>query len=296
LRRQQAAQRLADRDASVRFVLALVLLASIAASIIAKLRASSGALQQTGQRLREAVQSLRVEQAKQRELSELKSRFVSMASHEFRTPLSVIVSSSELLEAYGEGWSAAKKQGHFGRIRQAAASMTRMLDDVLTIGKHNAGLLRFEPQPLSIGSFCAEVVEALGAADGQARRIVYTGPDAQERVVADPILLRHVLENLLSNALKYSPGEAPVELSVAREAAALRFDVSDRGIGISEDDQQHLFETFHRGKNVGQVSGTGLGLSIVRGAVELHGGQVSVRSALGAGTRFTVRIPCGSEA
>jgi signal transduction histidine kinase len=296
LRRQQAAQRVADFDASVRFVLALVLLASVAASIIAKLRASSAALRLTSQRLTQAVESVRVEQAKQRELSELKSRFVAMASHEFRTPLSVIVSSSELLEAYGERWASAKKSEHFARIRQAAASMTRMLEDVLTIGKHNAGLLRFEPRPLSIGSLCTEVVEALGAANGQARRIVYSGPEAHERVVADPTLLRHVLENLLSNALKYSPREAPVELSVAREEKALRFDVSDRGIGISEEDQRRLFETFHRGKNVGQISGTGLGLSIVRGAVELHGGQVSVHSALGAGTRFTVRIPCGSEA
>jgi signal transduction histidine kinase len=291
LQRQRAAQRVADFDASVRFVLALVLLAAVAASIIAKLRASSAALRQTSQRLTRAVESLRVEQAKQRELGELKSRFVSMASHEFRTPLSVIVSSSELLEAYGERWSGGKKQEHFTRIRQAAASMTRMLDDILTIGKRNAGLLRFEPKPLQIGSFCADVVEALGAASGQTQRIVYTRPLTREQVVADPVLLRHVLENLLSNALKYSPAEAPVELSVAREEKALRFDVSVRGIGISQDDQQRLFETFHRGKNVGEISGTGLGLAIVRGAVELHGGQVTVHSALGAGTRFTVRIP-----
>jgi signal transduction histidine kinase len=281
----------------VRFFLAFVLLAAVATSIITRLRISAAALRLTGTQLTQAVDSLRVEQAKQNELSELKSRFVSMASHEFRTPLSVIVSSSELLEAYGERWTGAKKQEHFTRIRHAAAGMTRMLDDILTIGKQNAGLLRFEPRTLQIDSFCAEVVEALGTASGQARRIVYSGPAARERVLADPILLRHVLENLLSNALKYSPDETPIELFVEREEKALRFDVCDRGIGISEDDQQRLFETFHRGKNVGEVSGTGLGLAIVRGAVELHGGNVSVRSALGAGTQFTVRIPCsGGEA
>jgi signal transduction histidine kinase len=170
--------------------------------------------------------------------------------------------------------------------------MTRMLDDILTIGRHNAGALRFEPQKLPIAGFCAQVVEAVGAASGQATRIVYNGPAEREQVMADPVLLRHVLENLLSNALKYSPDGEHVELAVVREEDALRLDVSDHGIGISEEDQQHLFETFHRGKNVGEISGTGLGLAIVQGAVELHGGQVTVHSQLGAGTQFTVRIPC----
>ena len=238
------------------------------------------------------MQSLRIEQEKQKELSELKSRFVAMASHEFRTPLSVIVSSSELLEAYAERWPAAKRQQHFLRIRQAALGMTRMLDAILRIGRHDAGLLKFEPEPLELGRFCGEVLEAIGAASGQAQRMIYRGPAGEEPVVADPALLRHVLENLLSNALKYSPHDTDVELSVARENGELRFDVRDRGIGISREDQRHLFETFHRGKNVGEISGTGLGLAIVQGAVALHGGSVSVLSELNVGTQFTVRIPC----
>jgi signal transduction histidine kinase len=290
--RRAAAVRVTDADASASFVLALLALSACAASIILRLRNSAATLRRTSDQLSQAVASLRAEQAKQQELSELKSRFVSMTSHEFRTPLSVIMSSSELLEAYGERWSASKKQDHFTRIREAAMAMTRMLDAILMIGRRDAGLLTFEPRPLEIDRFCGEVLEAVGAATGQAQRMIYRGLPAEEQVLADPALLRHVLENLLSNALKYSPTDSSVELNVARENGELRFDVRDRGIGISEEDQRHLFETFHRGKNVGEISGTGLGLSIVRGAVELHGGSVSVQSQLSAGTQFTVRIPC----
>ena len=115
--------------------------------------------------------------------------------------------------------------------------------------------------------------------------MIYRGPSDDERVVADETLLRHVLENLVGNALKYSAGASPVELEVARENGELRLCVRDRGIGISEEDQKHLFESFHRGTNVGSVSGTGLGLAIVRGAAELHGGSVSVHSESAWGRR-----------
>jgi signal transduction histidine kinase len=262
-----------------------------------RLRRSADRLRQTSAQLQRAVESLRAEQEKQKELSQLKNRFVSMASHEFRTPLSVIVSSSEMLEAYATRWPEEKKAEHFARIRHAALGMTRMLDAILMIGRSDAGLLKFNPRPLEIGRFCGDVLSAIGDATGQRQRVVYHGPEHDERVVADETLLRHVLENLLGNALKYSAGESPVELEVSRENGELRLCVRDRGIGISEEDQKHLFESFHRGTNVGSVSGTGLGLAIVRGATELHGGSVSVHSEVGVGTSFTVRIPCaGSEA
>jgi signal transduction histidine kinase len=170
-----------------------------------------------------------------------------------------------------------------------------MLDAILMIGRRDACLLQFEPRSVEIVRFCEELVDDVEAGGGQGQRVIHRGLQAEERVQADPTLLRHALENLLSNALKYSAPELPVELVVSRENGELRFDVCDRGIGISEDDQRHLFETFHRGTNVGQISGTGLGLAIVQAAVVLHGGSVTVKSRLGEGTQFTLRIPC-SEA
>jgi signal transduction histidine kinase len=296
-RYQQRAIATAESDRLLLFALSLFAFGAGAASIIARLRRSADRLRKTSAQLERAIESLRAEQAKQKELAELKSRFVSMASHEFRTPLSVIVSSSEMLEAYAARWPEQKKAEHFTRIRSAALGMTRMLDAILMIGRSDAGLLRFNPQPLEIGQFCGDVLSAIGDATGQRQRVVYRGPAGGERVLADETLLRHVLENLLGNALKYSQSGSSVELEVARQRGELMFRVIDRGIGISEEDQKHLFESFHRGTNVGSVSGTGLGLAIVRGATELHGGSISVHSEVGVGTSFTVRIPCvGGEA
>ncbi|HKU43458.1 MAG TPA: DAHL domain-containing protein [Polyangiales bacterium] len=226
-----------------------------------------------------------------RELADLKTRFVSMTSHEFRTPLSVIMSSSEMLEAYTDRWPAEKKAEHFERIRSAALGMTRMLDAILMIGRSDSGALRCQPAPFELGSFCADIVESMAQTDPSGLRIVYEGPNQPEPVCADRVLLRQVLENLLSNALKYSPEPAEVLCQVARQGGELSLRVVDHGIGISEDDQRHLFETFQRGKNVGSIAGTGLGLAVVSRAVKLHGGSVSVRSQLGVGSEFTVRIP-----
>jgi signal transduction histidine kinase len=292
-RHHQAALDAAEADAVALFALALIAVSLGAASIIARLRRSAATLRRTGAELERAISSLRVEQENQKELAKLKSRFVSMTSHEFRTPLSVIMSSSEMLDAYADKWPKEKKADHFERIRAAALGMTRMLDAILMIGKSDAGVLEFKPRVLEIGGLCNDVLEAVGHDTHQRRRIVYHGPDSgAEHVVADETLLRQILENLLSNALKYSAEARPVGLDVARHNGELLFTVSDQGIGIPVDDQKRLYETFHRGANVGSVSGTGLGLAIVKRAVDLHGGGLSLDSELGVGTRFTVRIPC----
>jgi signal transduction histidine kinase len=247
-------------------------------------------------RLRRAAAVLHGEKERARELSELKTRFVAMTSHEFRTPLSVIMSSAELLEAYAERWPISKQAEHFARIRSAALGMTRMLDAVLTIGRSDAGALRCEAQRLEIGSFCAEIVAYMAQADPDCRRIVYHGPDQATAVHADRALLKQVLENLLSNAVKYSPDGSPVLCEVACREGELRVRVVDRGIGISPADQRRLFETFQRGSNVGNTRGFGLGLAVVGRAVQLHGGSVSVHSDLGVGSEFLVRIPCVESA
>lgn len=289
---RQTALAIANQDANVRFALALLTIVTAAASVLVRLRHTSEELRTAQSELQRAAASLQVEQAKQRELSDLKSRFVSMVSHQFRTPLSVIISSTEMLEAYGEHWSTEKKREYFERLRYEAYELTRMLDAILTIGSQEQGLLRFEPRPIEIDPFCGDVLAAIGDATGQRNRVVYHGTGSKEPVVADPTLLRKMLENLLTNALKYSPQDTDVELNVERDEHELRFEVNDHGIGIDSDDLRHMFETFYRGRNVGNVAGTGLGLSIVRGAVELHGGQVAVRSQPAVGTSFMISIPC----
>ena len=273
-------------------LLSLLSAGLIATCIIVRLRRGAAQLRAAGLELSRAVESLSAEQAKEHQLSELKSRFVAMTSHEFRTPLSVIVSSAEMLEAYGERWTSQKKTEHFSRIRSSALGMTQMLDAILMIGKSDAGALRCDAQHIEIGTFCSDVVSYMAQADPECRRIVYQGPEQATTVFADSTLLRQVLENLLSNAIKYSPNGRPVLCEVVCENSELQLRVVDQGIGISPDDADRLFDTFQRGSNVAGIGGSGLGLAVVDRAVQLHGGSVSVRSDLGLGSEFMVRIPC----
>lgn len=272
-------------------ILGILFLLLGAASIMDRLQRSTAKQREAEMRLEESAALLRAEQEKQRELSRLKSRFVSMTSHEFRTPISVIMSSTEMLEAYADKWSVQKKANHFVRIRNAALHMMEMLDAILVIGRSDAGLLEFNPKPLLIGPFCVGVIETVSLANPHAQRVRYAGTPGALPVIADESLLRHMLENLLGNALKYSPNGGEVRLDVTRENDELVFDVRDQGIGISAEDQEHLFDTYNRGSNVGTIAGTGLGLAIVRRAVQLHGGTLSLHSEVGMGSCFTVRIP-----
>lgn len=228
---------------------------------------------------------------KERELNELKSRFVAMTSHEFRTPLSTILSSSELLEHYGERFPERDRNDLYQSIRAAVERMTIMLDNVLTIGRAEAQMLEFTPAPTDLAGFCKSLVDELRlAADGK-HTLEYSYEGDRAPVSVDGTLLRHVLVNLLSNALKYSPQGGAVEFRVNAGPREAVFEVSDRGIGIPLEDHPRLFETFHRGGNVSNISGTGLGLSIVKKSLELHGGRISFQSSPGAGSRFRVEIP-----
>ncbi|MFI5307085.1 MAG: ATP-binding protein, partial [Polyangiales bacterium] len=294
-RAERRALRATDVDTRIVFALALAVLCSAATSIIVRQRRSAQALRQTSTRLAHAVDALRAEQAKQRELADLKSKFVSMTSHEFRTPVSVIVSSSEMLSAYAERWSEEKKAEHLVRIRTAGQNMTRMLDAILLIGRSDAGMLKFEPRTLDVHELCAAVLEDVADGTKEGNRVRFEPAVGTPEVLADENLLKHILENLLSNALKYSQSDRPVRFEVAQRNGALSFSIADQGIGIPEQDRARLFETFHRGSNVGKVSGTGLGLAIVKRAVDLHGGSLSLESRVGEGTRFTVTIPSRGE-
>jgi PAS domain S-box-containing protein len=230
----------------------------------------------------------------QKELNVLKSRFVSMTSHEFRTPLTTILSSTELLRHYAEKLSEADKLELYGSVEGCVEHMTHMLDNILLIGAADANLLGFAPAPLALKIFCSELlIEAEGAVKpGRVRPEVQVRFDViPEEILLDRKLLRHILVNLLSNAFKYSPDGGVVRFEVTISPGEISFLVADQGIGIPEEDLARLFESFHRAANVGDIPGTGLGMPIVKKSAEAHGGRVSVESEVGRGTSFIVTLP-----
>ena len=233
--------------------------------------------------------------ARQQELADLKSRFVSMASHEFRTPLATILSSSDLLKLYGARMDDQERESCFTFISDAVHRMKNMLEDVLLIGTTEGGVAQFKPSAHALGPLCESIVQE--AQRGFSDRAANTHCVAFH--IADPLCLadlderwfRHIFGNLLSNAIKYSPDGGVVRFEASVHADEVEFVVADQGIGLPQEDIPRLFETFFRASNSGKISGTGLGLSIVKRAVELHGGRISVASELGKGTMFTVVLP-----
>ncbi len=268
-------------------------------NVIYPIQAASGVIDRvavyttdvTERRLAEIEMQRALDQEK--ELSELKSRFISIASHEFRTPLTTILSSAELLEHYSHRWSDAKKLDYFKRIQTAVRHMVDLINDVLVVGKSDAGKQVFEPVPLDLIGFCGAIINEIQPDGSHPQPIVFHASGDCANAVMDERLLRHILSNLLSNAIKYSPPKAPIEFSLHGRDGQAVFDISDHGIGIPPDDLAHLYDTFHRAGNVGNIAGTGLGMTIVKRSVDLHGGTIEVNSRVGAesGTRFTVTLP-----
>ncbi len=232
---------------------------------------------------------------KQTELNYLKSRFISMTSHEFRTPLATIMSSTELLKYYSEKMPAEERLDVLESIEKAVKRMTNMLEDVLVIGKVDAAKIEVQPVPLSLGKFCKELVEEIKMASDDAEKtrceIEFLIAGDTGDVCFDEKLLHHIFSNLLSNAVKYSPAGGKVFFGVVCRPQEIEFTVADQGIGVASDDVSHLFETFYRASNVGNISGTGLGLAIVKRSVDLCGGSINVDTLLGTGTRFVVTLP-----
>ena len=234
---------------------------------------------------------------KERELSELKSRFVSLVSHEFRTPLSTILFSACLLEDYGYNWSEERKKVHLNRIKAGVERMNQLLEEILFIGKSDAGKLEFKPVPLDVEKFCREITEEYRETFGNQHHLQFISDRWQLTTACmDEKLLGHILSNLLSNAIKYSPAGCPIEFELSCQDDRACFRIQDRGIGIPSADRQHLFEMFHRATNVGTIPGTGLGLAIVKRSVDLHGGQIAVESQEGVGTTFRVALPLDRSA
>lgn len=227
----------------------------------------------------------------ERELGELKSRFVTMVSHEFRTPLGIIMSAVELVRHYSERLPEEEKERLLLEIHTSTKHMGDLMEQVLLLGRAEAGKVSCHPQPLDLEKAVGRVVAQTEASSGGKCPIVVATEGDCAHVSLDEALLRHILFNLLGNAVKYSPEDSVVTLRLSRRGSGVRIEVIDRGIGIPEKDLPHLFETFHRCSNVGDIPGTGLGLVIVKRCAELHGGTVEVESQPGQGTTFTVDLP-----
>lgn len=227
----------------------------------------------------------------ERELGELKSRFVTMVSHEFRTPLGIIMSAVELLQHYSDRLPEDEKARQLHEIQSSTKHMGGLMEQVLLLGRAEAGKLTCKPRPLDVTAFAERIIDETQSISNRKCPItLHVGGDLSGASV-DESLLRHILSNLVANAVKYSPAGAEVTLRLRREGPEVVFMVIDRGIGIPEKDRARLFEAFHRCSNVGETPGTGLGLVIVKRCVELHGGSIEVRSETGCGTTFIVRLP-----
>ncbi len=234
---------------------------------------------------------------KEKEINELKSRFVSVVSHEFRNPLNTILFSTELLQRYGTQITEEKRETYLDRIQSSIKRMNELLSDVLTVGETEAGKLQFSPHPLDVIRFCKELVDELHLSGTQKSSIAFSfcrvgEPDSLPWL--DERLLRHILTNLLSNAVKYSFGE-PIGFKLNLSDRTAVFRIQDHGIGIPKVDQANLFQSFHRASNVKAIPGTGLGLSIVKQCVDLHGGTITVESEENQGTLFTVTLPLNRQ-
>lgn len=237
-------------------------------------------------------EKLRVALEKEKELSELKSRFMSIVTHEFRTPLSVISTINGMLSDYYDRLSVADREEQYRRVQAQIERMDRMLDEVSMVNRVATGHLQFNPQPLDVTGFCQRRIDEAQMSLGPEHRLIFE-PDVIEtqEVLLDAQLLEHILNNLLQNAIKYSAPGTEVQLRLRRSEDTLWLEVRDQGIGILPEDQERLFEPYHRGKNVGQVRGSGLGLKIVKDCVDLHGGLIEVSSKPGVGSTFIVALP-----
>ncbi|MBD2328779.1 PAS domain S-box protein [Alkalinema sp. FACHB-956] len=240
-----------------------------------------------------AEADMKIALVKERELSELKSRFVSTTSHEFRTPLSTILSSADLLEYYAADGSPKKQLEHINRIQNAALNMNHLLNDILIIERAEAKKLKFDPIELELRSFCQALIEETQLNDRHQHplRFMVTPDAATLPAYMDERLFSQILNNLLSNALKYSPANQPVSVNLGWTTSQIILRIQDEGIGIPLEDQGRLFEPFHRATNVGSVSGNGLGLAIVKQSVDIHRGQIQIHSQVNVGTTIQVTLP-----
>ena len=242
-------------------------------------------------RITERTSQLQQALAREHELNNLKSQFVSTVSHEFRTPLGIIVSSAGILDNYLDRLDPAKRREHLDSIQKSAAHMAELMEGVLFFSRAEADRMEFNPGPLDLLPLCQRVVDEVNSATNRRCPVEFSHATLPADVRADESLVRHILTNLLSNAVKYSQAGQPVWFDARGNGSHFVFRVEDHGVGIPIADQERLFSAFYRARNVEHVHGTGLGLFIVKKCVDLHGGKIHVESRENKGTTVTVALP-----
>lgn len=244
-----------------------------------------------GQRRRKKLQMLEQTLSQEQELNQLKLRLFSMVSHEFRTPLSVILASSQLLAEILEPKIEQSQLKNLYRIQTSAKLMNWLMTDILTITRAEAGKLECQPEWVDIEAYCLNLLDDLQSSITLGHRLHFTSQGGCGRVYLDEKLLYSILSNLLLNAIKYSPANSQIYLKLECQPSYISFEVQDHGIGIIDSDREYIFMPFYRGQNVESIAGSGLGLAVVKTCVELQQGTILVESKVGVGTRFVVRIP-----
>ncbi|MBD2256699.1 PAS domain S-box protein [Pseudanabaena sp. FACHB-2040] len=242
------------------------------------------------QRVRDRTVELRQANEQLKELSELRSRVVSMVCHEFRNPLNNILLSVSSMGRYSDQLTPDQKEKYLLGITDNVERMTQMIDAILLIGKVETKGIEVRPSSFDLVAFCRDLAAELEP-EPEHRRIQFACRSKQLPVTLDKQMLRSILTNILSNSIRYSPAHSPIQFRISKRNQHATFQIKDQGIGIPPEDLPYLFEPFHRGRNVSNIAGTGLGLNIVKRFLDLQHGTVKVDSQVGSGTTFTITLP-----
>lgn len=245
--------------------------------------------------VKESERKTMVALEKEKELAELRTKFFSHASHEFRTPLATILSSVELISMLNPKLSSGDNGNHLDQIFTSVDYMTNLLDDILTINKADTGKFLLNPESMNLFNFVSKLKDEMESNDKYKHQFRLTCNNKENTIIGDKKLLRLIFTNLISNAIKYSPHATPIDISIDQNDSLVTVKIRDEGIGIPPEEQKNLFEPFFRASNSGDVKGTGLGLSLIKKVVEQHNGKISFTSTLNKGTEFVVSLPITIE-
>lgn len=240
---------------------------------------------------KKAEEEVRKMLEKEKELSELKTRFVSMVSHEFRTPLTVIRSSAQLLKKYNDKLHEEDKKDYLDKMIKTVDYMKELIENVIFIGQSEGDRLNIRASEIDVSEFFREITKDVKLTHDQDRKINISFDGDRRKAEFDSKIIRNIFVNILSNAMKYSNPSTPIDIEIVLNEKGLYFSVIDNGIGISEEEQEKIFDLFYRGKNVGSISGTGLGLAVVTTSLKKLNGNIEISSKLQKGSKFKVFIP-----